>query len=71
VSDRYDQDSMVRTIGLLLGSDPISTNDAVATPMFDIFQTSATNGYNPPSVSIALAADDLALYQQLLAELGN
>jgi hypothetical protein len=71
VSDRYDQDSMLRTIGLLLGSDPISTNDAVATPMFDIFQTTATNGYNPPPVSTSLAADDLALYQQLLAKLGN
>ncbi|HLI84072.1 MAG TPA: alkaline phosphatase family protein [Bryobacteraceae bacterium] len=71
VSDRYDQVSMLRTIGLLLGSNPVSTNDALATPMYDIFQTTATNGYDPPPVSTALAPDDLALYQQLLAKLGN
>ena len=37
VSDRYDQLSMLRTIEVLLGLDPLNQNDAMAVPMFSIF----------------------------------
>ncbi len=37
VSDRYDQISLIRTIGMLLGLKPLSQNDALAAPMFSIF----------------------------------
>jgi YVTN family beta-propeller protein len=38
VSDRYDQYSVLRTVGLLLGLQPLSLNDELATPMYDAFQ---------------------------------
>ncbi len=37
VSARYDQYSMLRTIELIIGMDPLSLNDALATPMYDAF----------------------------------
>jgi Phosphoesterase family len=37
VHTRYDQYSVLRTIGLILGLRPLSLNDAMATPMFDAF----------------------------------
>ncbi len=37
ISDRFDQLSLLRTIGLLLGVPPLSQNDALAAPMFSIF----------------------------------
>jgi len=37
VSDRYDQLSMLRTIELVLGLDPLNMNDALAVPMLGIF----------------------------------
>jgi hypothetical protein len=39
VHDRLDQLSMLRTIGLMLGLTPLNLNDALAVPMFGIFQT--------------------------------
>ena len=39
VPTRYDQYSVLRTIGLLLGLKPLSLNDELATPMYDAFQT--------------------------------
>jgi hypothetical protein len=38
VSTRYDQYSVLRTIELILGLDPLSMNDALATPMYGAFQ---------------------------------
>jgi hypothetical protein len=69
ISDRFDQLSMVRTIGLLLGLNPMSVNDALATPMFSIFSPLFSKpilDYNPPPVSADLSATDLARYNQLL-----
>jgi hypothetical protein len=43
VSTRYDQYSVLRTIGLLLGLEPLSLNDELATPMYDAFQTTRRN----------------------------
>jgi YVTN family beta-propeller protein len=34
---RYDQYSMLRTIELICGLDPLALNDALATPMYDAF----------------------------------
>ena len=38
---RYDQYSALRTVELIAGLHPLSLNDALATPMFDCFDTSA------------------------------
>ena len=37
VDTRYDQDSMLRTIELILGLHPLSLNDGLAEPMYDAF----------------------------------
>jgi hypothetical protein len=37
VHGRYDQYSMLRTIELILGLDPLALNDALATPMYGAF----------------------------------
>ena len=37
VHTRYDQYSVLRTIELITGIDPLALNDAVATPMYDAF----------------------------------
>jgi DNA-binding beta-propeller fold protein YncE len=37
VSTRYDQYSFLRTIEMILGLDPLSINDALATPLYDAF----------------------------------
>jgi hypothetical protein len=41
VHTRYDQYSALRTIELIAGLHPLSLNDALATPMYDCFDTSA------------------------------
>ena len=41
VSTRYDQYSMLRTAELIAGIDPLSLNDAQATPMYDAFSSTA------------------------------
>jgi YVTN family beta-propeller protein len=69
VSDRFDQASLVRTVGLLLGVNAVSLNDAVATPMFSIFSSQAVPDYNPPPVSNQLTPEDLERYQELLGML--
>ena len=37
IHTRYDQYSFLRTIELILGLDPLSINDALATPLYDAF----------------------------------
>jgi len=37
VHTRYDQYSVIRTMELILGMQPLSVFDAVATPMYDVF----------------------------------
>jgi hypothetical protein len=41
VDTRYDQYSVLRTIGLILGLKPLSLNDGLATPMYDAFDNSS------------------------------
>ncbi|HEY3021007.1 MAG TPA: bifunctional YncE family protein/alkaline phosphatase family protein [Solirubrobacteraceae bacterium] len=43
VHTRYDQLSVLRTIELILGLDPLSLNDALATPMYDAFDSTPAN----------------------------
>ena len=67
VSDRYDQLSMLRTIEMLLGIDPMNQNDALAVPMFSIF--SEHPDYTPYQLtppSKQMAAADQTRYIRLL-----
>jgi hypothetical protein len=73
-SELFDQDSMFRSISWLLGVPPLNMNDALAVPMFSVFAPAGTTPvltYAPPAVSSSLAASDLTLYQQLLAQVGG
>ncbi len=65
VSDRYDQLSVLRTIELLLGLQPLSLGDRLAVPIFGIFTDKPD--YRPfvatkPSSRLAVA--DRELYKQ-------
>jgi len=66
INDRFDQLSMLRTIELLLGLDPLNLTDRLAAPMFSIF-TDKPN-YQPfvsPSASTKLDEADLKRYNDL------
>ena len=66
VSDRYDQLSLLRTIELLLGVNPINMNDRLAAPMFGIFSDKADERiYKPADPSAHLVPGDQALYLSL------
>jgi hypothetical protein len=43
VHTRYDQVSVIRTMELILGMHPLSLNDALATPMYDAFDSTPAN----------------------------
>jgi DNA-binding beta-propeller fold protein YncE len=43
ISTRYDMLSMIRSIELILGMKPLGFPDAVATPMYDVFQPTPSN----------------------------
>jgi DNA-binding beta-propeller fold protein YncE len=43
VHHRYDTLSVVRSIELILGMEPLSLNDALAEPMYDVFTSSPVN----------------------------
>lgn len=43
VHTHYDQDSVIRTIELILGLSPLSAFDANATPMYDVFTDTPDN----------------------------
>ncbi len=59
VSDRYDQLSLLRTIEVILGLDPINLNDGLAVPMFGIFnEKSDPTPYLPPTPSNFLLESD-------------
>jgi DNA-binding beta-propeller fold protein YncE len=56
VHTRYDLLSVVRSIELILGMRPLSLNDALATPMYDAFATTADNA---SPVDVIVPAVDL------------
>jgi hypothetical protein len=43
IHTRYDQVSVIRTMELILGMHPLSLNDALATPMYDAFDSTPSN----------------------------
>ncbi len=66
VSDRYDQLSLLRTLELVLGLDPLNLNDALAVPMFGIFNQKPDNSaYVAPKPSSYLMSADKELYRKL------
>jgi hypothetical protein len=66
VSDRYDQLSVLRTIELVLGVDPLNLNDRLAVPMFGVFTDRADlTPYDPPAPSQSLTEDDRRRYAAL------
>lgn len=66
VSDRYDQLSMLRTIELLLGAQPINLGDRLAAPMFGIFtDTPDRRPFNSEKISERLAEADRQRYREL------
>ena len=63
VSDRYDQLSLLRTVELILGLDPLNMNDALAAPMFGIFNDKVNNSaYIAPTPSTYLTDKDKERY---------
>ena len=66
VSDRYDQLSLLRTIEVILGLDPLNMNDALAVPMFGIFSDTPNNSaYSPTTPSTYLIDADKQRYANL------
>jgi YVTN family beta-propeller protein len=66
VSDRYDQLSMLRTIEIVLGLDPINLGDRMAAPMFGIFTSKPDfTPFKPTRVSERLATADRERYEGL------
>jgi YVTN family beta-propeller protein len=66
VSDRYDQLSMLRTIEILLGLEPMNLNDRMAAPMFGIFTNKPDfHPFAPAKISEQLSEADRQRYRQL------
>ncbi len=66
VSDRYDQLSMLRTIEVILGLDPLNFGDAMAVPMYGIFTSRPDfHKYTAAAPSDKLAESDRQLYNQI------
>jgi YVTN family beta-propeller protein len=66
VTDRYDQLSMLRTVELLLGLNPLNINDRLAAPMFGIFTERPDYApYVPTPTSSHLTEEDQKRNQQL------
>jgi hypothetical protein len=66
VTDLYDQLSMLRTIEILLGLNPLNLNDRLATPMFGIFSERPDyTPYVPTPTSSHLTEQDQKRNQQL------
>ena len=66
VSDRYDQISMLRTVEMLLGLDPLNLNDRLAVPMFGIFtERPDYTPYVPTQTSKHLTEEDQKRYADL------
>jgi hypothetical protein len=67
VSDRYDQLSMLRTIEILLGLEPMNLNDRMAAPMFGIFTNKPDFlAFAPAKISEQLSEADRQRYRQLV-----
>ncbi len=64
VHTRYDQYSMLRTVELILGLDPLALNDALSTPMYDAFisgsQTPNDAPYDVEAPTYSISATNAA-----------
>ncbi len=66
VGDRYDQLSMLRTIEILLGLEPLNSNERMAAPMFGIFTDKPdVQSFTPARISERIADADRDRYRQL------
>ena len=66
VSDRYDQLSLLRTIELIFGLDPLNLGDGLAAPMFGLFSATADpRPYTPAPASGALSPADRGRLEDL------
>src|SRR5438477_3775688 len=66
VGDRYDQLSMLRTIEILLGLEPLNSNERMAAPMFGIFTDKPdVQSFTPARISERIADADRYRYRQL------
>jgi hypothetical protein len=64
VHDRYDQLSLLRTVEVILGLDPLTVNDALAVPMFGVFTPTANVApFTAPAPSRYLSEKDRALLE--------
>lgn len=75
ISAKYDLLSFVRSVELIIGMDPLSINDALATPLYDAFTSAPDNAapvdviepsldmleYNKPGSPWAQASEELNL----------
>ena len=67
VNDRYDQLSMLRTIELILGLDPLNFGDAMAAPMFGIFSSEPDfTKYTAANPSDSLSKSDKFILDKIL-----
>ncbi len=67
VSDRYDQLSLLRTIEIMLGLEPINLGDRVAAPMFGIFTDKPDfTPFTVAKISNRLADADRRRYEELV-----
>jgi YVTN family beta-propeller protein len=55
INTRYDQLSVLRSMELIIGMEPLSINDAMATPMYDVFASEPVN--SQPVDAIVPAVD--------------
>ncbi|HSP62034.1 MAG TPA: hypothetical protein VLQ90_03535, partial [Pyrinomonadaceae bacterium] len=59
--------SMLRTIEILLGLEPMNLNDRMAAPMFSLFTNKPDyHPFGPAKISDQLSEADRQLYQQLV-----
>ena len=62
IHTRYDLLSVVRSIELIVGMKPLSLNDALATPMYDVFTSTAVNSAPvtviPPQIDLLTPQQD-------------
>jgi YVTN family beta-propeller protein len=66
VNDRYDQLSMIRTVELALGLDPLNFSDAMAVPMFGIFSSEPDSaGYIAAPASDSLSVSDRDILERV------
>lgn len=66
VNDRYDQLSMIRTVELALGLDPLNFGDAMAVPMFGIFSSEPDSAkYVAVPASDSLSVSDKFILEKI------